>query len=143
MLNFQIGDHLKSHRYGILYAHHGIYLGNDQVIHYSGFSSGLFKGKVLISSLAEFSNGNIHGIKIVSHPTPKFTISQRIERAKARLNEDEYHLVFNNCEHFVNYCIEGKEFSKQVYRAVGALSVAVLAVGATRWLHKNKDSHST
>lgn len=143
MLPLKKGDHLKSRRFGIIYAHHGIYLGNGEVIHYSGLSKGLLKGKVIISSLADFCNGNIEGLKIVEHTTPKFNVAERIERAKARLNEDEYSLMFNNCEHFVNYCIEGKEISQQVMRAVGALSIAALAIGTARWLHKNKDSHST
>lgn len=138
----KVGDHLKSRRFGIVYAHHGIYLGNGEVIHYSGLSKGLLKGKVEISSLSDFCNGNLDGIKIVEHDCPKFNVTERIARAKSRLNEDEYSLMFNNCEHFVNYCIEGKEISKQVIRAVSALSVAALAVGAASWWRKNKDSHS-
>lgn len=41
-------------------------------------------------------------------------IVQRARMARDRLEEDKYNLVFNNCEHFVNWCIYDKEFSIQV-----------------------------
>src|SRR5512147_1582734 len=46
----RIGDHLVSARR--FTSHHGIYLGNGQVIHYAGLASGLQAGPVKVSSLA-------------------------------------------------------------------------------------------
>ena len=48
----QPGDHLVSPRTG--YQHHGLYLGDHQVIHYLGFSAGELSGQITITSLAEF-----------------------------------------------------------------------------------------
>ena len=53
----KFGDHLVSPRIG--YSHHGIYIGDDQVIHYSGFANGISSGEIEISSLDEFSRGNL------------------------------------------------------------------------------------
>ena len=49
------GDHLISPRMG--YSHHGLYLGRNQVIHYSGFSDGRHKGVIAFTSLEEFCQG--------------------------------------------------------------------------------------
>jgi len=53
------------------------------------------------------------------------------ERAMACVGEGkgEYNLVFNNCEHFANWCKYGEKSSSQVRTAVAATAVAV-GVGA-------------
>ena len=48
----RIGDHLVSARRFI--SHHGIYVGNGQVIHYAGLATGLQAGPVKISPLQDF-----------------------------------------------------------------------------------------
>ena len=52
----QAGDHLISPRPG--FTHHGLYLGNNEVIHYAGYSSGEESGQVVLTSLDVFRNGH-------------------------------------------------------------------------------------
>jgi len=106
-----IGVHIKSSR-GI-YSHHGIYIGNGEVIHYSGFSEILKDGQIEKISLNVFSGRT--GYEIIKHNNVKYSNSEIVKRAKSRLGEDAYHIISNNCEHFVNWCIEGKHFSKQTF----------------------------
>lgn len=44
----QLGDHLFVHKAlldrGQHYTHHGVYIGNDQVIHYAGYAEGFSGG---------------------------------------------------------------------------------------------------
>lgn len=110
-----IGAHLISPR-GV-YTHHGLYCGLDDtgepyVIHYAGFSEAFKSAPVEIISLNEFADGN--GFTIHPHTSRTFSPEKSVERAKNRLQEDRYNLAFNNCEHFVNCCIEGIEVSRQV-----------------------------
>ena len=107
----KIGVHLKSSR-GI-YSHHGIYIGNNEVIHYSGFSDKYSAGRIEKVSLAEFSS--TRGCEIIQHKNTKYSLLEIVNRAKSRLGEDAYQLITNNCEHFVNWCIEGEHSSKQAF----------------------------
>ncbi|MBL0511818.1 lecithin retinol acyltransferase family protein [Aeromonas media] len=104
------GDHLVSPRLG--YDHHGLYLGNNSVIHYSGFSDAFDKGSIQITSLKNFEQGN--GSRVERHSFPIYDTEKRIERARSKLGEDSYNLLFNNCEHFVYWCIYGVSSSPQV-----------------------------
>lgn len=88
-----IADHLFVQRVG--YTHHGLYIGNKQVIHYV-----IDKGVSKVS-LEEFASAaNIHikdSLKI--HANDKI-----LARAYSRIGEDNYNLFNNNCENFVNWC---------------------------------------
>ncbi len=106
----KIGDHLKSSR-GI-YTHHGLYVGDGRVIHYSGLSDGMQSGPIEEVSLATFCAG--YDYEIVKHENRKYTREQSVNRARSRLGENAYSLTGNNCEHFVNWCIEGDHQSNQV-----------------------------
>ena len=106
----RIGDHLVSARR--FTSHHGIYLGNGQVIHYAGLASGLQAGPVKVSSLEDFLAD--HSYKVREYKTRTYSREESVERARARIGEDLYHPVFNNCEHFVTWCITGKTRSTQV-----------------------------
>lgn len=96
---FYRGDHLYVNRWlGLDYSHHGLYIGRGDVIHYSQF-------KVRIDSLEDFAQGgNIH----LMDSDLIYTIDTVIRRAKSKLGEEEYDLLFNNCEHFVNWCRNGE-----------------------------------
>lgn len=118
------GDHLKSSR-GI-YTHHGIYIGGHRVIHYSGLSDGIQSGPIEEVSLHEFCSGNDYDV--VEHDERKYKRKECVDRAKKRLGEDAYSVSGNNCEHFVNWCINGDHKSSQVDAGTtagsGALSTA-------------------
>lgn len=106
----RIGDHLVTARTG--YAHHGIYIGSDKVIHYSGFADGMNKGKIETTSLKDFMNGKCTFVKRWKNPI--YRGDEVVKRAKSRLGEDEYNLLMENCEHFAVWCIMGKKESEQV-----------------------------
>lgn len=106
----EYGDHIVSDRLG--YSHHGIYVGNGQVIHYAGFARGLSKGKIEITDLEDFCQNQ--GCYVKTHILPVYDRDEVFERALSRINEDSYNLVFNNCEHFVTWCIYGIRSSSQV-----------------------------
>ena len=106
------GDHLVTPRTG--YSHHGIYIGNNEVIHYSGGSTGLNKGTVCVTSLSGFQYGE--SVRIKYHEERAFEADDTVARAYSRLGEDEYSLLSNNCEHFATWCIHGIPISEQVKR---------------------------
>ncbi|WP_225977447.1 lecithin retinol acyltransferase family protein [Nostoc sp. CENA543] len=101
------GDHI--YRYDdyftvIPYTHHGIDCGDGTVIHYT-------EEGVLRVALHEFSQGEeIHK----RHYEHSYSPDIVIWLAESRLGEREYHLVFNNCEHFANWCKTGRGESEQV-----------------------------
>jgi hypothetical protein len=121
-----IGSHLVTPRIG--YTHHGIYVGNKEVIQYSGFSGESFNSDDIVPidttkrspvekvHLKDFTQGKDYSIE--DHPHATYSADEIVKRAHQRLNESEYNLVFNNCEHFANWCIYGIKESNQVNNAV-------------------------
>ena len=110
----------------IFYAHHGIYLGGDKVIHYAGWANGLRAGKIETTSLADFMQNK--PTSVIPHLNKEFSAKQIVARAKSRLYEDNYCVIRNNCEHFVNWCIEDKSYSRQVKSAVTLAGVALMTI---------------
>jgi NC domain. len=104
------GDHLVTPRVG--YTHHGLYIGADQVIHY------LQEG-VVVSTLHEFRNGSHCRILNTKR---RYSRDVSIKRAYTRLGEDKYDLATNNCEQFVNWCLNGEQVSEQVASVIIAAS---------------------
>lgn len=103
------GDHIFVHRLG--YTHHGIDVGDGTVIHYIGEVGQKTNAAVRQTPIDEFAKGcPIHIRAYGSADSPDVTL----ERAKGRLAETKYHLVFNNCEHFATWCKTGKHRSEQV-----------------------------
>ncbi len=114
-----VGDHLVSKRR--LYTHHGVFVGNNQVVHYSGLAQGLQSGPVVLSELENFLSG--HPVQVRRPPSPtRFAPAEIRARAIGRLGENLYHPLFNNCEHFALWCITGRHMSPQVdlYSVVAA-----------------------
>lgn len=121
----EIGSHLVTPRLG--YTHHGIYVGNKQVIQYSGFSGEKFNTDDIVPvnsynrspiekvSFEAFTQGKEYWIE--EHPNTKFTGAEIVERAHQRLGESKYNLAFSNCEHFANWCVYNTDFSKQTKTA--------------------------
>lgn len=118
-----IGSHLVSRRCGGLYTHHGVYVGNGNVVHYEGFAGGVnihdvipidqfARSSIRCVSLEVFCGGNEFFIQ--KHNCPKFSQQEIVERAMSKIGESEYNLIWNNCEHFANWCIEGEKKSEQV-----------------------------
>lgn len=124
----EFAAHLVSSRH--FYKHHGIHIGDGRVIHYSGLSDGFDSGPVAEVSISEFCASNGYQIRYHNHPT--FSPDEIIARAQSRVDESDYNLLFNNCEHFVNWCIYGIDVSNQIE---GHKNVALNTVGMAAQKH--------
>lgn len=114
MSTLSLGSHLVVGRG--LYTHHGIYIGNQRVIHYSGMASGLDKGCVEVTSLKSFAQGK--AVRIKQYRKIAFSGTQICQRAQSRLGEYRYSILFNNCEHFATWCVTGEHSSEQIQAAI-------------------------
>uniref|UniRef100_A0A0G4FRN0 LRAT domain-containing protein n=1 Tax=Chromera velia CCMP2878 TaxID=1169474 RepID=A0A0G4FRN0_9ALVE len=141
------GDHIKRELtcQGIaaLATHHGIYMGNGRVIHFSGNESrgqgvlGLLTSKqraqISSTSIGEFMHRGSR-LEVVNDGSQEDTDSVLL-RAEEALHEQtfgDYSLVSNNCEHFADYCRKGDRGrrSRQVDTvALGVGAVAAVAAG--------------
>ena len=102
------GDHVVVDR--ILYTHHGIYIGHNMLIHYSGEGGTI--GEVAEIPLDEFVKNDEFWVYKHENPFPREKI---VQRAKSRLHENLYNMTFNNCEHFCHWCVTGYSWSNQIY----------------------------
>lgn len=104
----KVGDHIYIYirHKGVKFTHHGIYISDNRVIHYWG-------DKIRRSKL--YKKAQWYGKKIhVKKHNFSYSSERVIKRAKKRLDEKKYHLLFNNCEHFAYWCKTGEHRSKQV-----------------------------
>lgn len=110
-----LGDHIRVSR--TLYTHHGILVGANEVIHYSGEPLEKIHASVRLDSLETFLGEGT--IEVVTY-SAALPVEETIAKARSRLSESGYHLVFNNCEHFARWCKTGDHASDQVNDAVAA-----------------------
>jgi cell wall-associated NlpC family hydrolase len=101
--NLKRGDHIYVSYGG--FTHHGIYCGDDRVIHYGS------RSKICEVSLSDFAKYHDVSVQKYDHAYPADRV---VSRAKKRLGEKKYHLLFNNCEHFAAWCKVGRSRSRQV-----------------------------
>lgn len=110
-----LAAHLVSPRRfrALTFTHHGIYIGEGRVIHYSGFSEEMASGPVAETTLYDFSFGE--PIHVLNYPdgAVRYSPEEIIERARSRMGEDKYDLIRNNCEHFVEWCCTGENIAYQ------------------------------
>lgn len=123
----QAGDIVCVDRAEGLYQHYGVYVGENQVIHYSGEPFNSEEAEIKCSSLAEFLD-DAETFRIDNCAGGCYSRSETVERAYAKLGagKNEYSLVFNNCEHFARWCQTGTKQSKQVVHAFTVLSKAAV-----------------
>ncbi|GAU44119.1 hypothetical protein TSUD_124060 [Trifolium subterraneum] len=122
------GDHIYSWRQGYLYAHHGIYVGEGMVIHFTNGRAQqngtptIFDG-LFISSASSIDTdipcqrcGDCREIKTnakVRGGTCSLASSDPVDEVLSRANYllehgfGGYHLFKNNCEDFAVYCKTG------------------------------------
>ena len=113
-------DHLRVPRQHGLFLHHGIDLGDGSVAHY------LEGREILRSPLEEFTRGQ--EVSVVSHDQAS-PAGVTLRRAMSRIGEQNYNLLFNNCEHFANWCKTGRHRSGQVEDWLHTGSLGALALG--------------
>jgi hypothetical protein len=114
------GAHLVTPRSG--YAHHGVYVGDNRVVHYSGLANGLNSGPVEEATLDAFAAGRDFYVK--THPRPKYIGHDVVLRARSRIGEDLYSLFSNNCEHFCEWAINDDHTSRQIDIGTSAVAPA-------------------
>ena len=89
------GDHIKVNR--TVYSHHAIYIGDGKVIEYND-------SVIKMSSLENFADGD-YILKVNSKT--KYSREQIVARAFSRLGEENYTVIWNNCENFAEWCRNG------------------------------------
>lgn len=133
------GEHVVSER--LLYKHHGIYIGNKQVIQYSGYAIGIniadtipnFTDKrspIEVVSWDDFTQKKEYWVQ--QHNNAKYSKEEIVNRAFSRMKEGEYNLFYNNCEHFVNWCIYNYSSSNQIrnfFRFILPLNTEIYHIG--------------
>ncbi len=106
------GQHLFIKKASGSYTHHGLGIGEDHVIHYSGLANDITTAGVIEElTLEEFAQGK--EVHIKPHIEREYQADEAIIRAYLRLGETQYHILHNNCEHFVEWCISGRHQSRQ------------------------------
>ena len=111
------GAHIRV-QVGEIY-HHGIYIGNDEVVQFgTPFNIGNIPKniKVIKSHIDEFLNGGFLEVREFTKKEKKIKNDDLtiVKIALSRLGEGNYDLIHNNCEHFANECIFNERKSKQV-----------------------------
>lgn len=94
-----------------LYFHYAVYVGSGRVIHYAS-DTGDWGENIYIheASLKDFMQ-DAPVIRICKFPKKStlpgyhlYSAEETVRRAKSRLGEEKYDLLFNNCEHFAVWC---------------------------------------
>ncbi len=112
-------DHLQVPRQHGLFQHHGIDLGDGTIAHY-------LEGREIIrSSLDDFCNGESY--LVIMH-TKCSNKGVTLRRAMSRIGERKYNLLFNNCEHFANWCKTGRHRSKQMENFIATTNIGRKAI---------------
>ena len=98
--DLHIGNHIYVINLFPQFTHHGIYVGDGKVIHYS------LDGNICIHVVTfdSFASGReVYRMNKALSPT-RYSGKEIVERANSRVYEKSYNLVFNNCENFVRWC---------------------------------------
>jgi hypothetical protein len=121
-LTMKKGDRIFFRTQGLTrFDHHGIYCGNNEVIHLDGLNLvckdnlDVFLGnKNRDGSVKNLQILGIADISVVASDSPKDVIQRAEDYYEGRKSFGGYNLVFNNCEHFATWCQTGVAQSKQV-----------------------------
>lgn len=112
------GNHIKVDRG--LYTHHGVYISNDEIIHFTGREEDSVldwsKPEVIKTDLSYFLKDGELEVKEYTDDELQdlYPVDHIVAYARACLGDKGYNLVFNNCEHFANVCTLGRFRSRQV-----------------------------
>lgn len=111
------GDMIRV-RIGSLW-HYGIYVSDAEVIQFGlpprGNPQPAGQIRVCTSTIAEFTGGEIVEVARLSlgERVRRIPAKKTIQMARERIGEGGYHVLNNNCEHFVTGCVFGKAHSLQ------------------------------
>lgn len=120
------GDHVWVRRLG--YSHHGVDCGDGTVVHFNGEPGrGKVGAKVTRTPMDVFLDG---GELRVQPYGQRLTAEETVEAAESQLGAGEYHLMFNNCEHFARWCCTGQKNSHQVRNVTSGTAITTAVVAA-------------
>ena len=103
-----LASHLTTPR--AFYTHHGIYVGNGRVIHYSGLALWMEARSGGKRSSRAFRPWPQHRLR--RDVRRLFDPRAVVERARSRLGERGYRLLTNNCEHFCAWALRDEGASQ-------------------------------
>ena len=112
------GDHIRVKR--DLYYHHGIYVGDGNVIHYCGPDGDSIEPpeNVFVSktTIEFFSQGGIVETASLNLFEMLFARSRkaRVKKANELIGTGNYNFLHNNCETLANKCCYRKTLSSQI-----------------------------
>lgn len=97
-----------------LYKHYAIYINDNSVIHYDGKIDDIWLRKMCIrkSTMDRFLDGK--NKYYIYNNEAGYSPKDTVNRAKSRIGEKKFNLIWNNCEHFAMWCKIGKNESYQV-----------------------------
>ncbi|XP_066299079.1 phospholipase A and acyltransferase 3-like [Branchiostoma lanceolatum] len=135
------------------YSHWAVYVGGQRVIHLSGENDGISDGlgnpaKGASISGKMFDKAQIMEdwfwdvvgdsmVKINNYQDGNKIVPSRweiVERARSRLGEEGYNVLWKNCEHFATWCRYGEEKSQQVNDVAWYFGVGVTAAAGAALL---------
>lgn len=114
------GDHIRVSRG--LYSHHGVYISDEEVIHFTGTDDDSVldwsKCEVIKTDIDDFLCCGTLEVKEYTEEEldDLYPVEHIVHYARVCLGDAGYNLVINNCEHFANMCTLGRFRSKQVER---------------------------
>ncbi|MBC8027861.1 MAG: lecithin retinol acyltransferase family protein [Steroidobacteraceae bacterium] len=94
------------------FSHHGIYVGDGNVVHYGALIYDVIRKPVEEVSLECFAQKR--PVFVVDHDETTLSANEVVRRARSRLGEGSYRLLTNNCEHFCEWTLHGEARSFQV-----------------------------
>ena len=137
------GDHIfvwRQHN-GVPYQHHAIDIGDGLVVHFSDGAGGIARPGTAVedfqiqrASRDSITRGGRDSVHVVSH-SRRLPADEIVLRAESQLGRTGYHLLFDNCEHFANWCVVDRRESRQVSIAcerIGAAGAKLAAIGSVR-----------
>lgn len=131
-----------------LYKHYGVYVGNGTVVHFSGGNHGELSSRkacILKTSLEKFrKDGKVQVENRQNLKNQAFSPRETVMRAINAVGSEKgkYSLIWNNCEHFANWCKYGEKRSVQVEKAaknIATLSVFTLGLIFSSQIEEIKD----
>ena len=96
--------------------HHGVYVGNNQIAHFWGPSTKKNYAAVRLISTRDFealAAKENEPVRVLD-ARKRLSREETVTRALSKLGASGYNFITNNCEHFVNWCVQGVAYSPQV-----------------------------
>ena len=113
------GDILFAVRWCGTFFHYGVYIGNNQVIHYNTKDQGDYTwahNSIIKTSFDDFACGDPVYIEQRDNNTSNEDTARKAEELLGS-GLNQYNLATNNCEHFCSLCRYGNKFSEQIWDA--------------------------